>query len=73
MDDACAHEMQVPNAMLNTRVLHQGGQPAQRIHLGMLEVHHTLVPHYVARVNYKANGMTERAREQRRIDPRSLP
>ena len=22
LDDACAHEMQVPNVMLNTRVLH---------------------------------------------------
>jgi hypothetical protein len=39
----------------------------------MLEVHHTQVPYYVARVNYKAKGMTERAREQRRIDPRSMP
>ena len=50
----------------------QGGQPAHSIHFGMLEVHHTQVPHYVSRVNYKAKGMTERAREQRRIDPRSL-
>ena len=29
------------------------------------------VPNYVIRVNYKAKGMTERAREQRSIDPRS--
>ena len=49
----------------------QGGQPPHSIHFGMLEVHSTKVPNYVARVNYKAKGMTKRAREQRRIDPRS--
>ena len=49
----------------------QGGQPAHIIRYGMLEVHSTKVLNYVARVNYKAKGMTERAREQRRIDPTS--
>ena len=49
----------------------QGGQPAHSIRYGMLEVHSTKVLNYVARVNYKAKGMTERAREQRSIDPRS--
>ena len=39
----------------------------------MLKVHRTVVPDYVARVNYKGKGMTERARELRRIDPRSQP
>jgi CTP:phosphocholine cytidylyltransferase-like protein len=39
----------------------------------MLETRHTKTPHYVVRVNYKAKGMTERTRKQRRIDPRSLP
>jgi hypothetical protein len=39
----------------------------------MLEVHSTKVPNYVTRVNYKAKGVTERAREQRRINPRSQP
>ena len=38
----------------------QGGQPAHSIHFGILEVHHTQVPSYVTRVNYKAKGMTER-------------
>jgi hypothetical protein len=32
-----------------------------------------MTPHYVVRVNYKAKGMIERAKEQRRIDPRSFP
>ena len=41
----------------------QGGQLAHNIYFGMFEVHHTQVPHYVARVNYNAKGMTERARE----------
>ena len=39
----------------------------------MLKVHRTIVPDYVSRVNYKGKGMTERARELRRIDPRSQP
>ena len=39
----------------------------------MLEVHSTKIPNYVAIVNYKAKGMTKRARGQRRIDPRSQP
>jgi hypothetical protein len=39
----------------------------------MLEVHKTKVPNYVVRVNYKAKGMTERASEQSRINPRSQP
>ena len=39
----------------------------------MLKVHCTAIPNYVARVNYKEKGMTKRARELRRIDPRSLP
>jgi len=51
----------------------QGGQSAHSMHFGMLEVHSTKIPNYVARVNYKAKGMTKRAREQRRIDPRSQP
>ena len=39
----------------------------------MLKIRHTTLPDYVTSVNYKAKGMTEKAREQRRIDPRSLP
>jgi len=49
----------------------QVGWPAHSIRYGMLEVHSTKVPNYVTRVNYKAKGMTERAKEQRRIDPKS--
>ena len=51
----------------------QGGLLAHSIHFGMLKVHRTVVPDYVARVNYKGKGMTERARELRRIDPRGQP
>ena len=51
----------------------QGGLPAHSIHFGMLRVHCTAVPDYVARVNYMGKGMIERARELRRIDPRSQP
>ena len=47
--------------------------PAHNIHFGMLKVHHTAISDYVAIVNYKGMDMTERARELRRIDPRSQP
>ena len=45
----------------------------QGMHYGLLEVHALVLPNYVVRVNYKGKGMTERARDQRRIDPRGLP
>jgi hypothetical protein len=51
----------------------QGGQQAGGIHYGMLKICRTTLPGYVHSVNYKAKGMTERAREQRRIDPRGQP
>jgi hypothetical protein len=51
----------------------QGGQQAGGIHYGMLKIRRTTLPGYVHSVNYKAKGMTERAREQRRIDPRDQP
>jgi hypothetical protein len=45
--------------------------PAQGgIHYGLLKIRRPAVPDYVAKVNYKGKGMTERARQQRRIDPR---
>ena len=47
-------------------------QPGQGMHFGLLEVHAPDLPNYVARVDYRGKGMTKRARDQRRIDPRCL-
>ena len=44
----------------------------QGMHYGLLEVHAPVLPNYVVKVNYKGQSMTERARDQRRIDPRGL-
>ena len=43
------------------------------MHYGLLETHPPSVPSYVSRVDYRGKGMTRRARDERRIDPRSLP
>ena len=48
-------------------------QPGQGMHYGILETHPPSVPSYVSRVDYRGKGMTRRARDERRIDPRSLP
>ena len=48
-------------------------QLGQGMHYGLLEPHPPSVPSYVARVDYRGKGMTRRARDGRRIDPRSLP
>ena len=48
-------------------------QPSQGMHYGLLETHPTSVPSYVSRVDYRGKGMTRRARDERRIDPRGLP
>ena len=48
-------------------------QPGQGMHYGLLETHPPSVPSYVSRVDYQGKGMTRRARDERRIDPRSLP
>ena len=42
------------------------------MHFGLLEVHAPDLPNYVARVDYRGKGMTKRARDHRRIDPRGL-
>ena len=47
-------------------------QLGQGMHYGLLEPHPPSVPSYVARVDYRGKGMTRRARDERRIDPRSL-
>ena len=47
-------------------------QPGQGMHYGLLETHPPSVPSYVSRVDYRGKGMTRRARDERRIDPRSL-
>ena len=46
-------------------------QPGQGMHYGLLETHPPSVPSYVSRVDYRGKGMTRRARDERRIDPRS--
>ena len=46
--------------------------PAPGMHFGLLEVHAPVLPNYVARVDYRGKGMTKRARDQRRINPRGL-
>ena len=48
-------------------------QPGQGMHYGLLETHPPSVPSYVSRVDYQGKGMTRRARDERRIDPRGLP
>ena len=47
-------------------------QPGQGMHYGLLEPHSPSVPSYVSRVDYRGKGMTRRARDERRIDPRGL-
>jgi hypothetical protein len=48
-------------------------QPGQGMHYGLLETHLPNVPSYVSRVDYRGKGMTRRARDERRVDPRGLP
>ena len=48
-------------------------QLGQGMHYGLLETHPPSVPSYVSRVDYRGKGMTRRARDKRRIDPRGLP
>ena len=47
-------------------------QLGQGMHYGLLEPHPPSVPSYVSRVDYRGKGMTRRARDERRIDPRGL-
>ena len=47
-------------------------QPGQGMHYGLLETHLPNVPSYVSRVDYKVKGMTRKARDERRVDPRGL-
>ena len=48
-------------------------QPGQGMHYGLLETCLPNVPSYVSRVDYRGKGMTRRARDERRVDPRGLP
>ena len=43
------------------------------MHYGLLETHLPNVPSYVSRVDYRGKGMTRKARDERRVDPRGLP
>ena len=47
-------------------------QPGQGMHYGLLKIHPPSVPSYVSRVDYRGKGMTRRAKDERRIDPRGL-
>ena len=48
-------------------------QPGQGMHYGLLETRLPNVSSYVPRVDYRGKGMTRRARDERRVDPRGLP
>ena len=48
-------------------------QHSQGMHDGLLETCLPNVPSYVSRVDYRGKGMTRRARDERRVDPRGLP
>ena len=48
-------------------------QPGQGMHYGLLETRLPNVPSYVSRVDYRGKGMTRKARDERRVDPRGLP
>ena len=48
-------------------------QPGQGMHYGLLETRLPNVPSYVPRVDYRGKGMTRKARDERRVDPRGLP
>ena len=50
----------------------QPGQLAPGMHFDLLEVHALVLPNYVARTDYHGKGMTKKARDQRRIDPKGL-
>ena len=48
-------------------------QPGQGMHYVLLETRLPNVPSYVSRVDYRGKGMTRRARDERKVDPRGLP
>ena len=48
-------------------------QPGQGMHYGLLETRLPNVPSYVSRVDYRGNGMTRKAIDERRVDLRGLP
>jgi hypothetical protein len=62
-DDSPNNEQEIEEEVPPVQHPPQGGQPGESIHYGMLEVCRTMTPHYVVGVNYKAKGMTDRAKE----------
>ena len=48
-------------------------QPGQGMHYGLLETRLPNVPSYISRVDNRGKGMTRKARDERRVDPRGLP
>ena len=67
--DSSNDEQEIEEEQTIPLVQHQLGQV---MHYGLLETHPPSVPSYVSRVDYRGKGMTRRARDERRIDPRGL-
>ena len=69
-DDSSDEEQEIEEEELVPPVQHQ---PGQGMHYGLLETRLPNVPSYVPRVDFRGKGMTRRARDERRVDPRGLP
>ena len=48
-------------------------QLGQVMHYGLLETRLPNVLSYISRVDYRGKGMSRKARDERRVDPRGLP
>jgi len=68
--DSSDEEQEIEEEKLVRPVQHQ---PGQGMHYGLLETRLPNVPSYVPRVDFWGKGMTRRARDERRVDPRGLP
>ena len=64
------NEQEIEEEQLVPPFQHQLGQG---MHYVLLETRLPNVPSYVSRVDYRGKGMTRRARDERRVDPRGLP
>ena len=69
-DDSSDEEQEIEEEEPIPPVQHQSGQG---MHYGLLKTRLPNVPSYVSRVDYRGKGMTRKARDERRVDPRGLP
>ena len=69
-DDSSDEEQEIEEEEPVPPFQHQSGQG---MHYGLLETRLPNVPSYVSRVDYTGKGMTRKARDERRVDPRGLP